>query len=492
MKLGRKNLLLILQIILITTLTSCNSGGTVGSNNGATSDVSTGNRGPSFNIRLVQKSLSNQNLPTLQGPIIAPFQNQLLILGGSTGAFHAFNSINPNLSVYDLGSKQLYSIKLSATALPGSVIKQLESIDSQWLIDGNTLYIIGGYHVDEQSNYTTLNTITSINVPTIITGILQNNGSIINSAVNFNNTIPQFQVTGGQLGKIGNYFYLVFGQDCEGLYCSIKQTYTNSIYKFTATPELNSLKIVESITHESHDNSGFRRRDYNLVPILQKSFTSGNTTNEILLAMGGPFTQSQNNPLVWDNAITFNEKLDYNQNFITQQANQYADGFLSMYSQNSATSYIATFSGLSNMYWSNNSTTKNLISDNTTPYGNIMGLISIPAKSSKQEFANKMPICLEYSSSAPCDFYMGLGAVFIPTGNYYDNHSILQLDTLTNDDTMVGYLYGGIISESNTIFVPGPLPQNGVRAANIIYEVHIDKNIQNSNEFWQNLNNGNK
>ena len=164
--------------------------------------------------------------------------------------------------------------------------------------------MIGGFWTPNNINWSTLNTITSINIPGMINAIMTNNTSLA-SFVNYSNAVSQFQVTGGQLGKIGNNFYLSFGQNCHGdNYCGGAgggQVYTNSIYEFSTDPTLSSISILNTATHPDDDNSGWRRRDYSLIP-----FMLGNT--ETLLAEGGPFTQPTNpNPaVVWTNAIDFN------------------------------------------------------------------------------------------------------------------------------------------------------------------------------------------
>ena len=368
----------------------------------------------------------------------------------------------------------------ASTNLPVTVLQQLKSDNPEYLQDGDTLYLIGGFYTADNVNWTTLNTISAINVPGMMNAVMTGNTNLA-QFVTTNTSIPQFKVTGGQLGKIGNNFYLTFGHDCEGPYCAPatpppptgSQTYTDSIYEFSADPTLASVTILNTITHPDADNSGFRRRDYTLVP-----FSVGTTPT--LFALGGPFTQDPDNALVWTNGINFTANLQTNLNFINQQANQYLSPALSMYSTSRQISYVATFSGLSNLYWG----TSGLVYDNSAPYGNILDLISSNAAGNVQEYANLQPLC-SGQPVATC-LYMGLTAQFIPTAeNNYDSRHILQLDQLPqNSPTLVGYIYAGLLSPDRVIFTD-PTPSY---ATNTVYAVYLTPAGSGALN-WQNITN---
>ena len=424
---------------------------------------------PNFTLVPVDSTL----LPALRAPIVATHSDNWLIVSGSLVNFHDFNNnFNTSLYVYNPSTAQMHTMVISSTNLPTEVIHQLASSDQEFLQDGDTLYIMGGYYTPDNTNFTTLNTFTAINVPGMINAILTNNTNLA-PFVHYNTSIPQFKVTGGQLGKIGNDFYLAYGQDCEGIYvdsCSISQTYTNSIYQFSTDPTLSTITILNTVTHHDLDGSGWRRRDYTLTPFIFNNM-------ETLFAMGGPFTPGIEAD-VWTNGILFNGDLQDNSSFINQQANQYLSPYLPMYSANQNISYVATFSGLSNLYWS----TSGLIYDGTTPYGNILDLISADASGNVQEYANLQPMC-SGQPLASC-LYMGLDALFIPTGNAYDARYILQLDQLPQDSpTLVGYIYAGLVSPGIEIFSP---PQSTV--TNQIYAVYAAPAVSNTIN-WTNISN---
>lgn len=428
-------------------------------------------------------AITNGGLPALREPIVAHNNGKWLIVSGTTGDFHDFdyNSFITDLYVYNPSTKQVYTANVSKLGVGAdSVRRQLISSDPEFLQDGDTLYIIGGYYTDDNVNWTTLQTISAINIPGMINGII-NGDADLSSHVTFNDSIADFKVTGGQLGKIGNYFYLTFGQDYEGVYSGLTcyrtkrnfatQTYTNSIYKFTTDPTLSTITIVDIMNHCDDDDTGWRRRDYNMAP-----FMIGNT--ETLFAMGGPFTRGSN-ALVWTNGITFDEQMQSNDHFINQQANQYSSAVLPMYSASKQISYVATFSGLSNLYWGSNG----LVYDNSTPYGNVLDLITSDANGNAQEYANLTPICGGQPLSS-C-LYTGLVANFIAVDNYYDSRGILQLDQLPQTTpTLVGYVYGGLVSTTQNIF---GFPNN---ASNQVYEIYVTP-LGTDSIHWRNVTNAN-
>ena len=101
------------------------------------------------------------------------------------------------------------------------------------------MIIIGGYSFAASANdHVTFDKLTSIDVPNLIQAIINGN-SISNHFKQISN--PIFQNTGGQLGKIGNEFYLIGGHTFTGRYNpnnnpTFVQTYQTKIQKFSISP----------------------------------------------------------------------------------------------------------------------------------------------------------------------------------------------------------------------------------------------------------------
>lgn len=434
--------------------------------NGATTP-STVNSVPEISLVPIDSS----NLPALHQPTVVHYDDYWLIMSGMTGVFHGFADTNPNIYVYKVSTGQIYSESIVNTDLPLPVEHQLTSVTPNFLRDGDTLYMIGGYYnynPNESNAYTTLKIITSYNIPGMVNAII-NQKTDLAQFVHYSESYDFTKNTGGQLGKIGNDYYLAFGQDCEGNYCNISQVYTNTVFKFSASPELNNIVLESSVTNIESAVSGFRRRDYVMVPF------ESSDGNENLFAMGGPFTPG-NYAQVWTNGILIDSNLNYNDRFINQQANQYYTGMLSMYSDRNKTAYAVTFSGLSNTYWSESGV---LSYDYGTPYGNILDVISYSPEGVR-EYANKTALCANGTTYSNC-LHMGLDTAFVDTGaENFDSRIVLQLDKISSP-TLVGYLYGGLTSESMDVFGQGTV-------TNQAYAVYIDTDsfLYNS---WINITN---
>ncbi|MFI4956055.1 MAG: hypothetical protein ACHQAX_02475 [Gammaproteobacteria bacterium] len=423
-------------------------------------------------ITLTQLPTAGSALPKLFDPIVAEHDNKWLILSGSTHTMHHFDntSFNQNIYVYDPSSPSTIA-SVSISSLHSEVIAQLTSPAPEYLQDGDTLYIIGGYYNTPSTNdFTTLQTITAIDIPGMMNAILTS--APITPFVHFNTSVTDFKVTGGQLGKIGDDFYLAYGMDCEGAYvgfCQIRQKYTNAIYQFSTEPTVSSPTIIQKI-ERLDANSGWRRRDYTLAP-----FMVGST--ETLLALGGPFTESV---AVWTNDVLIAADIQYTNYAHIQQANQYSASHMTMYSEKNQMSYLATFGGITTLYWG----TTGLVSDPVNiPFGNILDLVSSDGAANMQEYANLTPMC--GGETLQNCLYVGVGAHFIPVDNpgYYDDRYILQIDALPqNTPTLVGYMYGGMIATVQNPFDDETLAS----VTNQVYEVYVTPSGSGTNA-WVNI-----
>ena len=66
---------------------------------------------------------------------------------------------------------------------------------------------------------------------------------------------------------------------------------------------------------------------------------------------------------------------------------------------------------------------------------------------------NSIGTLAEYLLPIEMPILLGAGAEFIPNKNIpHYNNEVLKLDKITADSTLVGYIYGGIISSAKNIF----------------------------------------
>jgi hypothetical protein len=421
------------------------------SNGGQVAPVT--DNGIPFSLSITPLSTFTQ-LPTLQDAKVFNVNGNWLILGGTQGNFHEFSRDFSNhiAYVFNPNSLTLHSLDLLQTDLNPAIIKQIQSMAVASLASNGVAYLIGGYANELSDNsYTTLAQITSIDLNPLVTAVINANHNI-NAYFNLRNDFPQFKVTGAALGQIDNDFYLAFGNDCEGIYCTTAQVYTNQIVRFTTNSTLSNLTIESIALNANEASSGFRRRDFSLIP-----FAVGNSRG--LYAAAGPFTPGT--PAnVWRNGIgiqALNNGISYDLSLVAnQQANQYQAPWLSITDDHAA--YLITFSGLSALYWHNGA----LNYDASVPYGNVIDTIKImPGHSSEWVFPTPL--------MSPQQEYIGLGANFIPaTLSAFDNREVLHINRLTAP-TLVGYLYGGLNSTSQEVF--NNLNTNQV--TNQVYAVYL-------------------
>ncbi len=196
----------------------------------------------SFNYSVELDAVDVPNLPGLQSYAFGQHDGKWLIIGGRKDGMHARQPMfsfpesqnNTDIYVVDIDVQQFWSASLNS--LPTGVKEQLQSTNMNFHQDNDTLYIIGGYAFSATANqHITFENLTSVQVDSVIDAII--NGDLIEP---FFKQIsdPVFAITGGQLGKIDDTFYLVGGQKFDGLYNpmdgpTFTQTYSKQIRKFT-------------------------------------------------------------------------------------------------------------------------------------------------------------------------------------------------------------------------------------------------------------------
>jgi hypothetical protein len=391
----------------------------------------------SYTIRVTPVSIPD--LLGVQSAVSAESGGEGLIFGGRTNGLHGFSTDptvnnfppeyqNRTIQVVDPSTGKVWSVDWGQTGLPASETDPLTSTAQEFLQVGNTLYVIGGYGVDSSTGQmVTFDTLTAINVP----GLIQD----VKAGTGFANDIrqtedPRLRVNGGDLGAIGNRFYLVFGQDFEGDYSpappeNFTQVYTNTIGSFQI---VNQPGVPLGITSYSAqvDPVNFRRRDGNLHAIITPSGQEG------LEYDGGVFTPGPEgtgfrNPIVIGPDGVGRVDFGYQQYF-----NQYTAPEIPLFSAATGSMQTVTLGGIGLFHY--DPTTGNLTEDTGLPF--------TPDITAQVTSANGLR--REYSILPQLPGLLGASAAFfhnpgLPT---YAN-GVIQLDKLTGP-TVLGYMFGGI------------------------------------------------
>ncbi len=161
-------------------------------------------------------------------------------------------------------------------------------------------------------------------------------------------------VTGGDLVKMGNYFYLVMGQNATDLYAgNFVQQYSDDIKKFNISFDGTNLscQLITKFTdgNRPDSTSRYRRRDLNVSPFLTHGGSQG------ISIYGGVFTSKTRS--TWQNPVTFFLSVPTVKKIILdslkQKTSQYASAKILMYDAVSQNMYTTLIGGIS-LYAYNN------------------------------------------------------------------------------------------------------------------------------------------
>jgi hypothetical protein len=415
----------------------------------------------SFNYTVELSGVDIPDLPGLHSYAFGQHNGKWLIIGGRKDGMHARQPMfsfpqaqnNTDIFVVDINARQFWSASLNN--LPTDLKEQLQSTNMNFYQDRDTLYIIGGYAFSATANqHITFPNLTSIQVNSVINAITTGD-----SIAPFFKQIsdPVFAITGGQLGKIGDTFYLVGGQKFDGLYNpmgghSFTQTYSNQIRKFTIDNSGTQLNYgnYATITDEVH----LRRRDYNLLPQIFPDGSEGYTISS------GVFQVNIDLPFLYPVDISVSGYRPITT--FNQYLSNYHSAKAALFDSSNNEMHSLFFGGMSQYYYQNG----NLIEDNQVPFVKTISRLTRFSDGTLQEF--QLPVEMPGLT--------GASAEFIPNENlpHYPSE-IIKLDEITQDSFLIGYIYGGI---SSPILNPFSSFQTSTTLADpAIYAVKLRRNV---------------
>lgn len=413
----------------------------------------------SFPYELVMDSIEIPNLPGLHSYAFAQHDGKWLIIGGRTDGIHPrqpFASFpesdnNKNIFVIDVENEQFWSSNL--TTLATGLQEHMQSTNMNFLQVKDTLYIIGGYAFSSSnSDHITFPKLTTVQVPALISAVInaQNISPYFKQI-----TDARFAVTGGQLGRIANSFYLIGGHRFDGRYNpmghnTFVQTYTDEIRRFevsnaAVSPVVSNFTTITDAVH-------LHRRDYNLLPQIFPDGREGYTISS------GVFQINADLPYLYPVDITssgISAKTSFN-----QYLSNYHSATSVLYDSLNNVTHNLFFGGMSQYYYSSGTLQK----DDQVPFVKTISRLSRAADSSLYEF--------ELNTKMPG--LKGSSAEFIPNLDlpHYES-DIFKLSEFTEDTIVLGHIYGGI--ESSALH---PFSTNRINLTNAdekIYTVFLVK-----------------
>ena len=414
------------------------------------------------------EEITYDDWPGLHSFSFGEWDDYWVFVGGRRNGLHGFFAVtgfpeseaNDELWVMDKETGLYWSYSVSG--FPDEWRDFLRGTNPQYVQQGQYLYIIGGYGKDNVSgDFVTFDELLAIDLSILVPAVIAGN-SPINAFRSMRD--PRLKVCGGEMHELGEYLYMVGGQDFNGLYNQLgnptyTQEYTSEIRKFKIADD-GLLLAIEDYSAMSH--SEYHRRDLSLINAVFPNEELG------LAAFGGVFKPDEDaaylNPIyITENNIEIDGAYD-------QKMSQYTCPVLPLFDETNQIQYYLFFGGISLHYLSEDGHT--LIEDPLMPFiDEITAFVRYPGGSSE-----------EFVLSEKFDELLGANAKFIPASAVpaYGN-GVVKYDELSGR-TLLGYIYGGIRAA-----IPNITPSS---ASNRLFEVYVTtpvgtKDIQGQTELVQ-------
>ena len=386
-----------------------------------------------------------------------------LILGGRTDGLHrrqpfaSFDKQGNNTLIQVIDPLNKQSWQISCKDLDSSLQDQLSATNMQFIQNGQYLYLTGGYGYSSQLNkHITYQKMIAIDIAGLIQAIKQKKSI---TAFFRQITNPIFTVTGGQLKKINQQYYLIGGQNFQGKYNPMGpdhgpgfyQEYSNQLKKFNLEDNGSTINIKNFSTQK--DSLAFHRRDYNVVSQIMPDGNQG------LTAFSGVFQVKENIPYL--NAVNITDKKYSIDPSFAQYYNHYHCANVGLYSAKNNEMHSMFFGGIAQYYDSAN----HLVQNTDVPFVKTIAVVIRDKNGQMAEY--KLPIEMPN--------YLGAGAEFIHAPNMpqFDN-DVIKLDELGSESVLIGYIYGGINSQAKNIFWTNTGKES--IASNKLIKVYLNKN----------------
>ncbi len=413
-----------------------------------------------FSIRLEQTEITG--LPALQSFAYATWQGKWLLVAGRKDGLHrrqpwaAFDEAGQNKYIYVVDPVMKRVWKQSVEIFPVSITEQLKSTYMEFYQTVNRLVLTGGYGYSKTiDDHATFPYLTVIKVDSLINAIMNNN-DVSNSIVQIRD--ERMAVTGGRLAMISDTFILAGGQRFDGLYNPMgpdhgpgfTQEYTNEIRKFLIQYE-NDIPVIHNYS-AIKDSINLHRRDYNLVPQIFTNDLFGYTM------YSGVFQYKEDLPFTnFVDIVGGTYKVN---NRFKQKFNHYHSAVLPVYDKATTSMYSIFFGGIAQYY---PDITGKIVNNTDVPFTKT---ISVVTRNNEKVEETYLPIQMPGYLGAAAEF------IFMPDAKLY-KEGIADLNVIQKNETLIGYIVGGINSSTKNIFWDNTGKES--KANNKIIKVYLKK-----------------
>jgi hypothetical protein len=479
---NKKTLIRFIAIAGLSCLVSVLKPGSAAADNQTptVSPVSTNTASLPYTVRLLKREMPKV-LPTLQSFASGQSQGLWVLIGGRTNGLHNFTSNplknfpprrqNARIWVIDPVSGRTWVRPLDDSSLTPDQVDGLSAFATESVQIGDTLYVAGGYGFSRSANnFMTFPTMTAFDLSDLIRWVRKE--QLPAGKKDLASLIRQTQssvlkVTGGQMMIVEGRAILAFGQLFDGGYGSTDSTqvYTGQVRSFDIRDNGKTLAIANIDRRPGTPNrNDYRRRDYNLVPILD---TAGARPVAKAVGLAGVFTPTNGIftvpveiaknglPVMADPAAPSTFK---------QAMSGYNSASLPIYDSASGQSHAVLFGGIS--FVSYNKATGTFVQDSNFPFINdITSVVRRADGSYRQVLVGKFPIVqtvddkrLRFGAEA---------ALFLEQSVPVTTNGMIDLAKLKathgTKPVHVGWIYGGIAAEKANF--------GATVASNIVFDI---------------------
>ncbi|MDW3646661.1 MAG: hypothetical protein R8P61_06355 [Bacteroidia bacterium] len=387
--------------------------------------------------------------------------NKMLLIGGRTNGFHGLSQrdtvfksskANSGIHVIDLDTYSLSSYDIQWN---NPMYLQFSSSNMAFLQDGDTLFLAGGYGrnlaQDIQSNVT-IPRMLSLQVSTMIEKVEQGVNPF-KSLMKIADNTPFVQVSGGELQRNGEYFYLMFGQNYDGVYVPGKTG------KYTGATRV--FKFGEHLVYDtsSYSNQVFRRRDINVTELHLQSGAN-------IVAYGGVFTPNDGGYVTPVSMMANNGAFTYAENSLQQISNQYTAPLVSVVDQASASNTHVILGGIGESQLVDSSGVwKWEKGDNGAKLPFVKSITQMSWQNNQLTQKVQMP-----PNEPQLPELLGSNAIFFADQQYIYEGNSIDLSKVPAGSTTIGWFFGGIESQKPTSSMIFPTKVNST-----IYAVKLNR-----------------
>lgn len=412
-----------------------------------------------YAVEIREVSLAPADLPNIHSIAAAEWQGQWVFLGGRTNGLHGMMGMNAFDPAYE--NREVWVIdpeaKLSwhksledspASGLNQDVVDSLSAVNTQFYQDASHWLIVGGYGYKRSvADHVTYNSLTVIDLPGLVGWVKEAAGAESSLAADHIEQIRDnyFQVTGGEMERIGDEYQLVFGQNYSGRYRPFADgIYTKQVRRFQ-TDLSGALAVPADSKMSTAPNDAFRRRDLNVVTILERM--SANAFTEKAMVLSGVFTPETG---VWtapvlissDGNVVMDDPLA--DSTLKQAFQVYHCSKVSLFNRVSSEAHVLLFGGLTVL--ERNLETGDFIRDDQVPFTNQCSLVVRDANGQVSQYW--LPTRFPDIRLGENELRFGTNAEFFLSRDVPRLHpKVIDLAAIESP-TVIGYILGGIFADA--------------------------------------------